>query len=573
MPTIKLSVYRLSDPGGALKTVVNDGCTQHPELLGVAGADAVLFMPQDTSRTPSWLAEAAQHYANVPARTASTVRGAFIVRTAIGLFAVCIGTAAHSLLKSELVERGWGTRIALNLLYDSTGAIQNQGRSLRSERKSTLVKGTSTAVQSGRSMSLDTLGFDATQEILRGVAVSDVKRKGWSPTVSAADGVSLGWKGGLDSLALLCDDLESLSSLTHYQKHFAFVDSTKIVRSATVLAGVWDAVAAEIVAGNIGELGLNPPGQLDFGGTSFGVLGLGGASPRGGHALLSPTVADYRALLVKHGKLAGFGRAELAKHKIRAFDGEEDEKVTGSVKRWLEGSVASGGVDYVLSEGDVYTIEPSYLSELDMYVDGVGHDAAVRLGLPNIGTIPTRLKKWTQKSTGKAKQAHVRDERAYNMEVSKAADRLCMDAKNVITVPKRTEPIELCDVLVASPFEFLHVKIGTASSKLSHLFNQALVSSELLIDSNEFRKAARKKIKGVAGGAVAAPFTAVIPTAISTGAKHRVTIVIVASGWTDGSGNLLVPSAALPFFSKISLRTAIKRLKERGFQVELARVS
>lgn len=55
--------------------------------------------------------------------------------------------------------------------------------------------------------------------------------------------------------------------------------------------------------------------------------------------------------------------------------------------------------------------------------------------------------------------------------------------------------IEVCDILTKDK-ELIHVKKNGSSSNLSHLFNQAAVSGETLLDS-KFRKEANNKISKI----------------------------------------------------------------------------
>jgi uncharacterized protein (TIGR04141 family) len=111
--------------------------------------------------------------------------------------------------------------------------------------------------------------------------------------------------------------------------------------------------------------------------------------------------------------------------------------------------------------------------------------------------------------------------------------------------------IEYADI-VNDQQEIIHVKDGGSSGKLSHLFNQGLVSSRLLLADKEFRtrfKAAIKDrtIKGLYQSARLDP--------------SSITIVfrILRKG----------PSFQLPFFSKIVLYDTYHKIKSMGYRFRL----
>lgn len=69
---------------------------------------------------------------------------------------------------------------------------------------------------------------------------------------------------------------------------------------------------------------------------------------------------------------------------------------------------------------------------------------------------------------------------------------LCMDRQNITYGGGRSK-VELCDILTIDD-TYIHVKPYSGSSTLSHLFNQASVSAELVLGDSEFRAKANLKI-------------------------------------------------------------------------------
>jgi uncharacterized protein (TIGR04141 family) len=95
------------------------------------------------------------------------------------------------------------------------------------------------------------------------------------------------------------------------------------------------------------------------------------------------------------------------------------------------------------------------------------------------------------------------DEKAYNEHVQDVlgqANYLCLDRSGVRTqLHTGTKGFEPCDGLGPN-HELIHVKQAAKSSPLSHLFNQALVSTEALMQQPEARRNFAALVKKASGG-------------------------------------------------------------------------
>ena len=129
-----------------------------------------------------------------------------------------------------------------------------------------------------------------------------------------------------------------------------------------------------------------------------------------------------------------------------------------------------------------------------------------------------------------------------------------MDKKNVVYGGGRSS-IEYCD-LVKDAVDLIHVKRGTASSSLSHLFAQGEVSAELFSSDSKFRAALNNKL----------PDQLKIDDVNerpNTG-KYKVVYAIVS----EKPGEL-----TLPFFSKVRLKNAYYHVNNLlGYQVAICKI-
>ena len=117
----------------------------------------------------------------------------------------------------------------------------------------------------------------------------------------------------------------------------------------------------------------------------------------------------------------------------------------------------------------------------------------------------------------------------------------------------------MCDVLTTER-QLLHVKKYAGSQPLSHLFNQGLVSSQLLLREQSFRKGAKAKIKQAMGDDKdkLSQFTSLFNT---TNFRPR--------DWTVTFGILGRNKPTLPFFSKVALKHVAEELRDRRYTVQV----
>jgi uncharacterized protein (TIGR04141 family) len=127
---------------------------------------------------------------------------------------------------------------------------------------------------------------------------------------------------------------------------------------------------------------------------------------------------------------------------------------------------------------------------------------------------------------------------------------LCMDQK-VIMHGGGHSSIELCDIL-SKDKQLIHIKKYTSSAVLSHLFNQAAVSAELMLSDNDFLAKARQKIAELSD-----------EEAFSINDERQISIVFGIISKGDN------PLPSIPFFSKVAFRYTKSRLTAFGLSVSI----
>jgi len=147
------------------------------------------------------------------------------------------------------------------------------------------------------------------------------------------------------------------------------------------------------------------------------------------------------------------------------------------------------------------------------------------------------------------------NEAKYNEAISENDKNLyCMDRK-LINHGGGCGKLEFCD-LFSRDKKIIHVKRYGGSSVLSHLFSQGLVSGELFLGDKKFRAKVNEKL----GDGFKIQDISQRPTP----SEYEIVFGIISSSPHD---------LHIPFFSKVSLRNAKRKLETFGYKVSLLKIS
>lgn len=220
----------------------------------------------------------------------------------------------------------------------------------------------------------------------------------------------------------------------------------------------------------------------------------------------------------------------LRRHHQMALVDEEGTAINGpySLYKCLVWDCELDGKVYHLCDGLWYQIDANFLHTLNQDV----HNLFENTAFPN----------------------NTKDcEAAYNNAVAEAnLGYLCID-KSLIYLEEGS--IEPCDLFrIHDGFaEFVHVKIGVVSSRLSHLFNQGGNSIEMLLSDSKARDLFRQKIVGHEGEFA------------SSFRNRKIKIIFLILTGKDPAQK----EKNIPFFSRISLRRVARMLEGMGVKVSV----
>jgi uncharacterized protein (TIGR04141 family) len=203
----------------------------------------------------------------------------------------------------------------------------------------------------------------------------------------------------------------------------------------------------------------------------------------------------------------------------------DSELMRWSAFRCIYAEIELAGKIYVLNGGKWYEIARDFTDQVKQDFDGMPE---ANIQLPDYVS---------------------GDELAYNQGAAAALGGACCMDQQVVQHGGGHGKVEFCDVLTTSG-EIIHVKKYGGSGVLSHLFAQGVVSGELFASDGEFRRKLNDKLP--IGYKLADP-------AIRPDLARQEIVYAIISKSTD--------PLDIPFFSKVSLRNARRRLQGLGYSV------
>lgn len=342
-----------------------------------------------------------------------------------------------------------------------------------------------------------------------------------------------------DDLGDLCLRLQEVHDREDYVEDFGWIDDIQPVTDPDLKRRLEDQIIRVLVEHEGGDLTLAPPEIIDWERVSAFRYHFdrrqGPANAPVVHSEMR--LDDYLTGLRVHGLDEDLTIEKLKARRIKAVDSEANTIHAWPVWACLVGEVKLDDSTFVLDEGEFYSVRDDYIDDLDSYIDGI---PAAPIDLPT-----------ATPSTA---------EGDYNETAAEAQGYVLLDgSQRTIRIPRRTTPVEICDLLTPER-DLVHVKRHFSSSNLSHLFAQGAVSAELLQMNSEFRQRAHERVVESAEEPAGFDF---FDTDAFTPAEFRVVYAVIAP-WADRNA-----ADAFPFFAKVNLRNVAEQLRSRGFGVGL----
>jgi len=532
-PTVnQVSVYLLQSDVVTFAAALRPGAGK-PMPVSVGDLTGEVYLARRQSAVPNWLPFLRSLTGGtIPHERSRRLSAVLFLQRGDRRLAVTFGAGRH-MLRPEAIEPDYGLKVAAGLI-DPEDIASLDARS---------VEATSIQIrrQSSRGVTPGGIGFNVSREMLRALA-GRVSDETLGSRIVGSDAVGLTARLDPHELGARLDRLHNAYAHSDYQARFQHIDRWSSVppggtraRLDETLMTVLSHRRERLLAGDDPGAAPGPerppnleaPEVIEWRASGFvsSVEQTGAVHP-------FPSLDGYLAAARRPPTISDL----KTNHRLQLISDESADIVAQwPVYGALNWELELDENVYILAEGRWWKIDDDYRQRIDAIVAAV---PAADLERPDFDP--------------------VEDEIDYNRRLaSYRPNRIFLDRK-MTHFTHENGTVEACDVLT-SQGQFIHVKPDAASSMLSHLFAQGLVSARLFLMLPEFRK----QIRGLL--ADHADLRKLVPTGRPDPRDYEVVYAIVRTG----VGPL---AAGLPFFARNLFAQVIADLELLGYRVSVARI-
>lgn len=429
------------------------------------------------------------------------------------IFAITFGYGRLMIDQSSIEER-FGLKAVLNI------ADANSLR--RIDKTSVAGNAMKSSEQLPKKSSIGDFTMDIERDLLEGVSVSMREDGLLEGTVKGADALNASIEINMVNILNVLATLYDIYKSDAYKESFDWIDRISSVKSQALINRL-DKKAISLINASSPDIWMAIPELIDWEQISgFRIVG--------DENLYQDILID-KVLASLHQPLTEI--KQLKNRKVKALNSDETcALTTWSSYKCLFGELDLDGKQYCINGGKWYHVDNDYAQRIRE-----SYELAPICNLP--------FPDW-------ADGEHEKD---YNesLQMADSESRALMDAKN-IPYGGGSSRIELCDVLTNEGV-FIHVKKYSGSAVLSHLFNQGLVSTQLIKSDDDFRTRAAEKLKLENPG-------------FKFALDHNCVREVVYAIATIDDGE----RPPIPFFSKVTFYYVKKQFEMLGVPVSLKAV-
>lgn len=489
-----------------------------PDAIGVEMNGIGTFYAEDSNANPpGWFADFFGKAIKPPFKllTASS-KGVLLVIAKIGdedrTFAIIFGHGRF-LLNEGVAEERFGLKIVLNTM------VKDSIRSMDRTALGSVPK--QSREQMSRESAASSFGIDIEQDLVRSITARS-KESRLGKTISGRDAITASAKfdaSDIGDFLALC--MERYAS-KDYKTDFEWIDQIKDMRDPATVAALNADLVARINSGNFANIWMAAPDILDW--------------------------VDIQGFRYSRSKKAPLKDDLELEEFIASLDGEEVTLDLLKARTVIAYSAKNDNVaDHWNAFQCVYA-ESQHDSRIFILNNGRWYEIAQNFAAEVIADFNAM----PESDLVMPDYAHD-GEGAYNEAATGEIDNACCMDRKTITHGGGHSSIEFCDVLTGDR-KLVHVKRYSGSAQLSHLFAQGAVSGELFVQDAQFRQKLNEKLPE--GHKLADPQQQPDP--------HDYEVVFAIIVGTD--------ELDIPFFSKVSLRNARRRLRGYGYTVTKKRI-
>jgi len=374
-------------------------------------------------------------------------------------FALTFGYA-KPLFNEDVIEEQFGLKIVLNTVKaDDIRKISklNIGGNQKQSQE-----------QMPKAAKISDFGFNVTSDLMKTVTATCSDQKFENAVITGGDIFSITVDRKIDTIEDFLDHCYHRFTATSYRENFEWIDNIKAVKNKELIEELDNQVINNIISHSLENICLAVPEVINWEQVKcFKYSG----SREEYHDI------DINVFLASCENLEDLSMSKLKNKSIKAISAENENQVlyNWSAQKCLIAEIEYEDNSYCLNNSKWYQIDHSFETQIkDEYL-----------------TIPiyeTELLK--HKSNG----SETYTENEYNEELAERLGAALIHKIGEIPFGGgKGNKIEVCDILTKNK-DLMHIKKSGGSSLLSHLFNQATVSGEALLDT-EFRRRYNTKLQ------------------------------------------------------------------------------
>ncbi len=435
-------------------------------------------------------------------------------------FALTFGYA-KPLFNEDVIEEQFGLKIVLNTVKaDDIRKISklNIGGNQKQSQE-----------QMPKAAKISDFGFNITSDLMKTVTATCSDQKFENAVITGGDIFSITVDRKIDTIEDFLDHCYHRFTATSYRENFEWIDNIKAVKSKELIEKLDNQVINNIISHSLENICLAVPEVINW--EQVKCFKYSGSRDEYDDI-------DINDFLITIDNMEDLSMNMLKNKIIRAIsaENENNDLYSWSAQKCLIAEIEYESRSYCLNNNKWYQIAHSFETKIkDEYL-----------------TIPiyeTELPNY--KSNGRTTYT----ENEYNEDLAQEINAALIHRVGEIPFGGgRGNKIEVCDILTQNK-ELIHIKKSGGSSLLSHLFNQAAVSGEALLDA-EFRAKYNSRLQEEG-------FASYIDNDFRSN-NYTVVLGIISKG------NEQRPQ--IPFFSKVAIRYATKTLSNLGYNVAIRNI-
>lgn len=509
-----LVVYLLKegcDPSEAIDTAK----AGEPIELSIEENPSTLYIAKHITE-PKW-ASLFANFDNIPKNTfhSKSVKAALLFQSGTRHLIYTFGHG-RALINLQNIERGFGLRVALNL---------GDPQQIKSIDKSILDKvALKTRSQTSKKTSVSDFDFEFDHEILKSLSAIIQNEDNELETISGLDAANIYTVVEISDIPRISERLLNAYTSDEYKNNYPWVDFIQPVTDPKTIELLNSEIARKLNSQLFNEIWISPPEIVDY--NNFSGFSYKGSKL--GTPCLHPDI-DLE-IYIKETKLSLPTTIEaLKRRKITIYDSSEVEVGGWSIYHCLNGEAIINDDHFILNDGNWYRVEKNFAHEVNKFFEEIPDSNLVFP--PYLG----------------------QTEGEYLRRIADGENLALLDQQWVY--PHGTgNRIEFCDLL-SQCNSIIHVKQYGSSSVLSHLFSQARVSIDLLLNDPTIVDQVKKYLDET--------YLSFNFKTNDLPRKYKVVLAIMQKR----PGKLHIP-----FFSKVNIRHHVRHILNVGFNVEKAKI-